>query len=284
MSTVRGSWLLFVSSLTLLVCLQGPRIDADATLETARVRRHLEGAEASLVSRDAATLSPTRRAARVRCIADLQAYIQRGVFPHNHQLSGRRTPVFVDEHGTRCAMAFLIERSGEVDLVARIAATRNLARIRELADDAELVAWLDRNGITLEEAARIQPAYGDVSNADDQDVAQWTASAVGLGVASTGVVLNRSIGVSQGVRNTRGLLGVVLGITGAGLGVSAISAEGPVRVLGAVDVAMGFASFALGIRQLNAVDGSAQAATRSITPAAWCDLQGTRRLGVVARF
>lgn len=56
-------------------------------------------------------------------------------------------------------MAYLIEQSGHGGLVARIATTHNTARIGDLKDDAELVAWLHRNGLTVAEAARIQPAY-----------------------------------------------------------------------------------------------------------------------------
>jgi hypothetical protein len=52
-------------------------------------------------------------------------------------------------------MAYLIEQSGDGDLVARVAVTNNNARIPELRHDSELVSWLWGNGMTLEEAARI---------------------------------------------------------------------------------------------------------------------------------
>ena len=58
-------------------------------------------------------------------------------------------------------MAYLIERSGRRDIVDRIAATRNLAYVRDLADDTALVAWLDNNGFSESEAARVQPEYPD---------------------------------------------------------------------------------------------------------------------------
>src|SRR6266705_6614732 len=82
------------------------------------------------------------------------------LFPQNTDFPGQRVPYFIDRYGTRCAMAYLIEQSGEGDLVTRVAATHNNARIPELRTDPDLGAWLWRNGITLEEAARIQPAYG----------------------------------------------------------------------------------------------------------------------------
>jgi hypothetical protein len=123
-----------------------------------------------LLARDVWSLSPAQRSAREHNIRRLRRYRLRGVFPHNHDVAGRRVPFFVDRHGTRCAMAYLIEESGCGDLVCRIAAARNNAYVAELASDPELVAWLEREGLTAEEAAAIQPAYdpwgGDYRGAD----------------------------------------------------------------------------------------------------------------------
>lgn len=41
----------------------------------------------------------------------------------------------------------------------QIASERNYARVHELADLPALERWLEANGITLDEAARIQPEY-----------------------------------------------------------------------------------------------------------------------------
>ena len=68
-------------------------------------------------------------------------------------------PFFRDGHGAFCAMAYLIERSGRRDLVDRIASTRNNAFIAELANDPALRVWLDSVGLSVTEAARIQPTY-----------------------------------------------------------------------------------------------------------------------------
>ena len=68
-------------------------------------------------------------------------------------------PFFRDGQGALCAMAYLIERSGRRDLVDRVALTRNNAFIAELANDPELRVWLDSVGLTVTEAARIQPTY-----------------------------------------------------------------------------------------------------------------------------
>ncbi|HEX7336720.1 MAG TPA: nuclear transport factor 2 family protein, partial [Gemmatimonadales bacterium] len=71
----------------------------------------------------------------------------------------RAMPFFRDSDGVPCAMAYLIDRSGRADLVDRVALTRNNAFIAELADDPDLRAWLDSAGLSVAEAARIQPGY-----------------------------------------------------------------------------------------------------------------------------
>jgi hypothetical protein len=277
-----------VASAALFVLCPGPSPMApmrasDPSREVARISRHLLGAEMLLASRDLSLLTPGQRSARRRLIADLRSYRRHGVFPHNHRLPDRRTPVFVDEHGTRCAMAYLIERSGDRALVARIASTRNLARIRELAGDPELVAWLEQNGLTLAEAARIQPDYpGGTYDANQGSEANGLA-AVGVAVGFTGAALNLSVAETRNARNTHGLMGVACGITGAALGIPALTEDGGVRALGVVDIGLGVASLALGIHQLGArIEDSPP--SRAALPAFWRDRRGVTRLALVAKF
>lgn len=134
---------------------------ADArAAEIARIRTHLMQVEEELLSADVRHLSVAQRENRAHHIEVLREYRNRGIFPHNHQRLGRRVPVFIDEHGTHCAVGYLIAQSGREDLARRIADERNLARVPDLIDMPELVAWLDRAGLSVQEAARIQPTYG----------------------------------------------------------------------------------------------------------------------------
>ena len=135
-----------------------PRADF-AAAEQARIRAHLDSVERELRAKDVSTLTPTQRAARLRNLAILHVYWIRGVFPQNTDFPGQRVPYFIDRYGTRCAMAYLIEQSGGGDLVTRVAATHNNARIPELRTDPDLGAWLWRNGITLEDAPTGQQPY-----------------------------------------------------------------------------------------------------------------------------
>ena len=262
-----------------------PGRDGGGSREIARIRHHLEGAEDLLGGRDLSALAPAQREARSRRIAELNSYLRRGVFPHNHQLPGHRTPVFVDGHGTRCAMAYLIEQSGDRELVSRIARTRNLARIHDLAGDAALVAWLDRNGITADEAARIQPEYDGEVYAPDRDLAAAISGAVGALSGTCGVSLNLSLGGTPNARNARSLVGVIGGLAGMGFGVYATqSGDGGIPVLGAADIGLGIASLALGIRQLNGAGKNTPSSASRASPVIWRDRTGVTWAALVTRF
>ncbi|HYK10348.1 MAG TPA: hypothetical protein VEV39_06090 [Gemmatimonadales bacterium] len=142
----------------LAIALVPARSTFDMAAETARIRTHLATAEAELRRADVSVLTDAQRRARLRNLDVLHQYWVHGVFPVNTDFPGHLVPYFVDRFGTRCAMAYLIERSGRGDLVARIAGTHN-AYIGQLKGDAELGAWLRDNGLSVAEAARIQPTY-----------------------------------------------------------------------------------------------------------------------------
>jgi hypothetical protein len=128
-------------------------------VETQLVRAHLERVERELREAPMPGLSPAQRERRAAALDALHSYLEAERFPTN-RVQPTRTPIFIDEDGARCAMAALIESTGQRALVARVAREHNLAHIKELAQDAELVAWLDENGLTVDEAAHIQPSYG----------------------------------------------------------------------------------------------------------------------------
>src|SRR6266536_6143917 len=165
-----------------------------AAAEARRIRVRLSGVERELRWKDVSALPPAQRAARARSLDILHAYWTRGVFPKNTDFPGERLPYFVDRYGTRCAMAYVIEQSGRGDIVARVAATNNNARIRELKSDPELVAWLRDNGLTAAEAAHIQPQYGPPPipqpTTKDASPGYKTTTAVAVGLNATTLVLN----------------------------------------------------------------------------------------------
>jgi hypothetical protein len=101
---------------------------------------------------------PLRALVRALLLDELAAYRREGRFPRNVSHPGE-TPIFVDDVGVPCAVAHLLNASGAHAVTERIARTRNTARVMALANEPALVAWLDAAGLSLAEAAAIQPSY-----------------------------------------------------------------------------------------------------------------------------
>jgi hypothetical protein len=128
--------------------------------EVARIRNHFDSVLTELRVRDVSSLSAAQRANRQTLMVTLAAYRDRGVFPHNYDFPDAAMPYFIDRKtGTLCAVAHLLESTGRRDIVDRVARMNNNVWVAELASDTALATWLDRQGITLAEAARIQVPY-----------------------------------------------------------------------------------------------------------------------------
>ncbi len=95
---------------------------------------------------------------RVRHLDIIHDYGVAGEFPKNEDFPGQQVPYFVDVHHTHCAVANLMLKDREIDLIQTIAKTNNHIRVREIKDGPAL-AWILRSGFTQEEMARIQPSY-----------------------------------------------------------------------------------------------------------------------------
>jgi hypothetical protein len=126
--------------------------------EVERVYRHIASAE-RVAHRSPAKLKPLRRLVRSLLLEELAHYRRARRFPKNRDFRRAHVPYFVDEQGTRCAMAHLLEVGGQFELVRKISNERNHARVRELGNEKDLAVWLAAAGISVEEAARIQPDY-----------------------------------------------------------------------------------------------------------------------------
>lgn len=240
-------------------------VAAQADAEVARIRAHLERVEYELLSADVSAFSAEQRAARTYFIAVLREYREAGVFPHNHT-AGERTPVFVDEHGTHCAVGYLIARSGRKDIVEHVRSTRNNATVHQLADEPAFLAWLNEAGLTLAEAARIQPEYRPRPPQDAQGSSRGykTASVLGAGLGG-GVIAWNLLTDAGELRTLPGAvaLGVGLGeIALAGLGLELDGRDGREIHAGymALNAGMGAAAALIGARRL--LRGSPAAAAR----------------------
>lgn len=261
--------------------------------EIVRLRAHFDSVLIELRTRDVSALRPEQRAARNVHIARLREYRDAGVFPRN-LVSRDATPVFVDPLGTHCAMGYLIARSGRTDIVNRIASTRNLARIPELADDRALIAWLDSAGLTVAEAARIQPSYGGgggcCTRADPTREVSWTTTSEGYevstfvhaGLAGTIIAAN----LMKPGRTGWSLAGTAVGAAGIGLAASQLSNSSAPRSYAAANGLLAAASLGSAWRSARIakqmasaprIDGAAP--TSSVSP-----LVGPSAVGVSIRF
>jgi len=176
------------------IVLAGCADAGDRLREIARVRSHLERVERELRASTPAGLNAAQIEKRAMVIQNLHRYINAERYPTN-RISQEMTPIFIDGDGARCAVAALLEASGHHALVERIAGTQNLAYVEELKDEPELQAWLTDNGITLAEAARIQPEYTPPTDS-------WNLTAMLFGSVQGGAQAVLAPGARVGIRNS----------------------------------------------------------------------------------
>jgi len=236
--------------------------------EVARLRSHFAQVERELLERDVSALAPAQRTARAEQIRLLRRYAADGRFPQNDRFPGRRVPFFRDAQGTLCAMAFLIAWSGRGDIVDHVALTRNNAYLPELADEPGLMEWLEQHGLTVAEAARIQPSY------DGGGIIEDGESRVGSGyimatTATSGLAAATLFWNARSLDRTRehrwhGGLGLVVGGVGVALGASRIGDPGDGNtVLGSWNIALGATAAILGARVLLGRSRTSSASRRS---------------------
>ena len=268
--------MLAITALGFAGCDGAPaRDDATNAAQVARLRAHFAAVDGELRAADVSRLSPAQRAARAEAIERLRAYAARGEFPHNH-LQADRIPVFIDEHGTRCAMAHLIEEAGGAELAHAVARTRNLAYIPELARDPafqpELVAWLDRNGLTAAEAARIQPAYDGCGFEDCSDDVDRSALVASLGLATASgfaIAANLRDDAGRGTAVAGLLVGGVTILAGHAMKARIDERRELQRDMAWFDIGVGAVTAALSIRTLTRDRPATAAPPAPVGPSGW---------------
>ncbi len=133
--------------------------------ERVRMTTHLQHVHDWLASRP--PTRPELAAQRTAILQALEKYIAKGTTPRNFDLPWR-TPVFIDEEGTICAVGYLIESTVGRELPEKIAKTHRYDFIEDIARDMpEVQQWIADSGLTLDEIQTIQPAY------DEPPVNEW---------------------------------------------------------------------------------------------------------------
>lgn len=127
------------------------------TSDAERIAEHLRRVADRLGTRTPISAEQIHYQRRRALLDTLQAYALRGLFPTNQVLPGR-TPVFIDESGTACAVGYIMIASGHQALAERIHREMNLAYIHAITLP-EVGAWAEDHGFTIDELAWIQPTY-----------------------------------------------------------------------------------------------------------------------------
>jgi len=96
---------------------------------------------------------------RREILGHFDEYIAKGTTPLNIQVPWR-TPVFIDDRGTICAVGYLIERTLGRAVAEKIAREHRLSLLEDIAAAMpEVHDWIESSGLSLEELASIQPGY-----------------------------------------------------------------------------------------------------------------------------
>lgn len=126
--------------------------------DTERIQKHLSMVERILRRRDVADLTATQQANRMALLDTLGKYWETRTFPVNSYHLYRQ-PYFIDNHGTACAVGYLMIKSGYSQLAEKIAIENNYVFVEELLKDESVMAWAGEHGFEWEELAWIQPGY-----------------------------------------------------------------------------------------------------------------------------
>lgn len=221
-----------------------------AEREVRRIQSHFDSVLVELRARDVAALSSQQQARRALLVETLATYRNRALFPRNYSFAAP-TPYFVDRStGVLCAVAHLLEATGRRDIVDRVAATDNNVWVAQLAGDTEFERWLDLNGITLKEAARIQVPYvreGLDSPGSTQRISRSvlpiaSAAAATLSGAAN-LMWNR-----DGHSRIGNVVGLAAGATSFGVGLATMAGPREDRALAITSAAIGGVSALISTR------------------------------------
>ncbi|MEQ8909669.1 MAG: T9SS type A sorting domain-containing protein [Vicingaceae bacterium] len=122
------------------------------------IQLHLDLVIKQLEKRELPQFSESQLEKRHALLNELTKYKKRGVFPQN-LYHAQRTPYFIDDYGTACAVGYLIIQSGHADFTKTISEKYNYRYLSDMPQ-AEIQQWATIHGFTLDELEWIQPSYG----------------------------------------------------------------------------------------------------------------------------
>jgi len=132
----------------------------DATTDNnLRIRTHLEYVETLLRNKNVSDLSTDLQTKRNHLLDLLHNYWTNGVFPKNYDYADQRKPCFIDKDGTICAVGYLLEQTTSRQVADYINSKHKYDELLAM-NNSTVDNWVLTSGLTKEECAMIQPAYG----------------------------------------------------------------------------------------------------------------------------
>jgi hypothetical protein len=182
------------------------------TDENTRLQTHLKYVEQLLRNKDISSLTVEQKENRKKMLDLLNEYWTAGVFPKNFDYPDQRIPCFIDKNGNICAVGFLIEQTAGRQVAEEINSKFKYEYLLAM-NDPKIDSWVLASGLTKEECAMIQPAYGPAPTDN------YISPAYGVSSSLIGG-LNLSLNTINGIQISKGansktvpILGL---ITGAG--------------------------------------------------------------------
>jgi hypothetical protein len=230
---------------------------AAATDEDLRISTHLAYVEDLLRKKNVSELPAELREKRISLLDFLHEYRAEAVFPRNYDFADKRVPCFIDRDGKICAVGYLIEKTAGREVAEQISASHQyealLAMNDRLVDD-----WINASGLTREECAMIQPAYGpSEENSSYISTADAAFSGVLIGLNAGFAALNISNSYKGVTKQGLPAVSIISGGLQVGLGaLELLEYDTPrfggtdftaMKKLGITNIAMGTASALIGV-------------------------------------
>lgn len=187
------------------------------TNENVRIQTHLEYVEKLLRSKEISSLTKEQKESRLKMLDLLKVYWTAGVFPKNYDYPEQRIPCFIDKDGNFCAVGFLIEQTAGRQIAEEINSKFKYEYLLAM-NDQTVDSWVQSSGLTKEECAMIQPAYGPAPTDN------YISPAYGVSSSLIGG-LNLSLNTINGIQISKGansktvpILGLITGVGQVTLG------------------------------------------------------------------
>jgi len=171
------------------------------TNEDLRIKTHLEYVENLLRQKDVSNLTVKQKENREYLLDLLHDYWTAGIFPRNYDYANKRVPCFIDKDGRICAVGYLIEQTAGRQ-VAEIINTEHKYKKLLSMNDSLVYNWVAVSGLTKEECAMIQPAYGTPPNYNYNYISpEYGITSAILGGANLSLSTINVIQISEGTDN-----------------------------------------------------------------------------------